>query len=545
MNSSICVVFLRSFFTLCIALLVAASHLYAGDTVTVKTLTFGDITKRSGTWLFPPAQRYEKVLMEYTLKCDPLTTHDKYDCGEWDYLTYIFVTDSSGTIDSTRLNTPWFRVHRASPPTFTYADVSSAVTIQPDTVVKTVAMQAARLAGTTKHPYTMGTGTAPLTYTVQPNGFRAQFRWNAEELLAKGLKKGYISRIALQASAQPFIAKDFTIRMRNDSAPSFDAIYYIRQTFTEVILQDSVHMLAGAQTWLDFHSYFHWDGTSTIVVDISAGSVLPTSGQLVGSLGGDGWMTTDNTLRPGHFDEGDEIVIPASVFTNISNDITVMFWCKGDTARQPRASSVFEAWDAQGRRVLNAHLPWDNGRVYWDAGITPTDGSIDRIEKDAPAASWEGRWNHWAFVKNATSGLMRVYLNGSMFMERMDATKRMNGISRFSLGSGSAGSFPGSLMHIAILNQAADSNDVRALMKKGRSGSTLTAANMLAYYADFPGGPNRVLTDASGGARHARLFGLPTATTVDPVDWPLGFQILTARPNIDIIPTRRNNKETT
>ncbi len=518
--------------TLCIAVLLAVATMRAGDTVTVKTLTFGDITKRSGTWLFPPAQRYEKILMEYTLKCDPLTTHDKYDCGEWDYLTYIFLTDSTGTVDSTRLNTPLFKVHRIAPATFTYADVASAATLQPDTVRVTAALSAIRIPTSTPHKYSIGSGSLSLAPFTASAGFRSQFLWTAQELVAAGLKKGFISRIALQGSTQPFSGKDFVVRMRQDSAARLNTLNPDAAVWQEVYRYDTVLLSATEQTWLDMYTYFTWDGKSDILVDISAASVTSGSVALMATAGGSGTIMMGNAERPGLFDEGDEIVVPASVFTNISNEVSVMFWCKGDTARQPRASSVFEAWDAQGRRVLNAHLPWDNGRVYWDAGITPADGSSDRVEQDAPATSWEGRWNHWAFVKNATTGTMQVYLNGSMFMQRSGATKSMNGIARFSLGSGSAGSFPGALMHLAIVNKALDSAAIRSVMTSGRSGSPLTSTNMLAYYAGFPGGANRVLTDVSGGGRDARLFGLPTLTTIDPIDQPLGIQPLTMRPNI-------------
>ncbi len=85
-----------------------APAIRAGDTIVVKTLTFNDITKRTGTWLFPPAQRYEKVLMYYTLKCDERTTQDRFPCGEWDYLTYTTLTDSTGRFDSTRMAWPSF-----------------------------------------------------------------------------------------------------------------------------------------------------------------------------------------------------------------------------------------------------------------------------------------------------------------------------------------------------------------------------------------------------------------------------------------------------
>jgi hypothetical protein len=45
----------------------------------------------------------------------------------------------------------------------------------------------------------------------------------------------------------------------------------------------------------------------------------------------------------------------------------------------PRAHNTLEAYDAQGRRVINIHAPWDNGTVYWDCGYNPTDGGYDRI----------------------------------------------------------------------------------------------------------------------------------------------------------------------
>ncbi len=70
-----------------------------GQTDTIQTFSFKDSTKRSGIFLFPNASKpYRKVLMLYTLKCYPkVSKYDgKYACGEWDYLTYTFVTDKKG-----------------------------------------------------------------------------------------------------------------------------------------------------------------------------------------------------------------------------------------------------------------------------------------------------------------------------------------------------------------------------------------------------------------------------------------------------------------
>jgi len=80
---------------------VATISLFAQDTTFVQTFTFDDITKRRDVYQFPePGQEFRKVLMYKTLKCDQATTQDGFACGEWDYLTYTFVYDSTGVFDS-------------------------------------------------------------------------------------------------------------------------------------------------------------------------------------------------------------------------------------------------------------------------------------------------------------------------------------------------------------------------------------------------------------------------------------------------------------
>jgi hypothetical protein len=60
-----------------------------GDTTVVQTFTFDSVFTRRAVFIFPErGPSFEKVLMYYTLKCDSLTPHDKFPCGEWDYSTY-------------------------------------------------------------------------------------------------------------------------------------------------------------------------------------------------------------------------------------------------------------------------------------------------------------------------------------------------------------------------------------------------------------------------------------------------------------------------
>jgi len=101
----------------------------------------------------------------------------------------------------------------------------------------------------------------------------------------------------------------------------------------------------------------------------------------------------------------------ASAFAGMSDKVTVSLWTYGDSS-QPYDTSVFGAKNASNARLLNAHVPWSDGTVYWDTGNT---GGLDRIQHSAPADSYKGQWNHWVFTKDATAGVMQIYLNGQLW----------------------------------------------------------------------------------------------------------------------------------
>ena len=86
-----------------------------GDTITVQTLTFADITKRRGWYVFPnDTNQYHKILMYYTLKCDQATTQDNYPCGEWDYTTYTRLFQHEN------INSPYYYLGNTTPDYISY-----------------------------------------------------------------------------------------------------------------------------------------------------------------------------------------------------------------------------------------------------------------------------------------------------------------------------------------------------------------------------------------------------------------------------------------
>jgi hypothetical protein len=62
--------------------------------------------------------------------------------------------------------------------------------------------------------------------------------------------------------------------------------------------------------------------------------------------------------------------------------------------------------------------PDSQGRVVFDHGIAP----VDRVVwNQADPADWEGQWNHYAVVKDATSGVQQIYHNGRLVAENANA----------------------------------------------------------------------------------------------------------------------------
>ena len=92
-----------------------------GDTVVVQTFNFG--SPQNAWFVFPSdTVRFEKILMKYTLKCNPAQSPA---CGEWDYLTYTYLYDHTGLQDSSMVHQPIFMVNGSAPASYSYMNTPS------------------------------------------------------------------------------------------------------------------------------------------------------------------------------------------------------------------------------------------------------------------------------------------------------------------------------------------------------------------------------------------------------------------------------------
>ena len=85
-------------------------------------------------------------------------------------------------------------------------------------------------------------------------------------------------------------------------------------------------------------------------------------------------------------------------------------------------------------------------------------GNYDRINKAVAKQNIAGRWNHWAFTKNAVTGRMAIYLNGSLFMTDTGKHKQIN-LKKLDLGLSATSTlgYYGKVSRFTVWNKALDS----------------------------------------------------------------------------------------
>ena len=196
-------------------------------------------------------------------------------------------------------------------------------------------------------------------------------------------------------------------------------------------------------------------------------------------------------------------------YSSITNKITIELWANGNSAL-PNTTTVFRAIGANtSTRILNIHLPWSNGNVYFDAGYESN--SFDRINKNAQEHEYKNQWNHWAFVKDATGiGTMIIYLNGKLWHSGTGMTRLIDGagIKNCQIGN-SQYIYLGIIDEFRIWNTARTQEDIQNNMHKTLLG---TETGLVAYY-NFDHSSGTLLADLANN-NHGTLTNMPSNSWV-------------------------------
>jgi hypothetical protein len=485
----------------------------AADTTVVQTYTWEAQNNPAAAydspgrrWFqFPPSNNgteYQKILMYYNLKCfeDGTAGNLGFPCGEWDYLTYTYLYDHTGIVDSTLANHPMYFVNNADFETIDMTSQPIVVTREYEHDVRVLDFVASEtIVSLGSEPgasiYSMSNGTSS----------RSVFLYRADELSAAGLSSGdAISRLAFAFANAPTSVSFCKIELALTS--DIEISDSIELSTFEVVYDASSDMTAG---WNDyaFLSDIVWDGVSSLAVRVTwtnmetpvAADLQAVETSFPSALNFSG---TDRYMR---MDWQDEVKVPKEAFQNVSNEITIMLWQNGDPNIQPQNGTIFEGVNSLNQRVLNVHLPWSNSNVYWDAGYS---GGYDRINKLANAQDFEGRWNHWAFTKNCTTGEMKIFLNGSLWHSGVNLDNLMLDIQRFSIGGATSWSnfYNGGVDEFAVFNVALDEATIAEWMHRDISSDHPFWSNLQVYYSFNENDGEQVL-DASGHGHHAWMHG--------------------------------------
>jgi hypothetical protein len=504
----------------------------AQETIVVQTLTY-DSTGRDYMFEFPEddGTSYERILMLYNMRCKgaqiSVSGNPNLGCGEWDYSCNTYVVDSSYT-DSLRSTHPSHIISGFSGMEYAYTNTPTNTYFQYD-------QKEVNYTNTiSESSTTLGTGNELLNhpFNTQSANSKSQYVWTADELVNEGLGAGKISGIQLDLD-QAMSKVDFLrVKMMHTSLSEPTSSTVLSDQLQQVYFLNS--NLDNGINLLKFYNDFVWDGTSNILVEFSFTNQEPSNESRVKGttvFNNKGIVSTGSnsnlTLA------GDEyIILPNNGLNKISNEITISLWSYGDVDALPRNTTIFEGTDNQNNRQANVHLPWSNGQVYWDCGFS---GGYDRINKPANPEDFRGKWNHWAFTKNASTGSMKIFLNGTLWHSGTGLNNPID-VSKMNLGSDRNGNnkYFGKVDEFRVWSKALDEATIAEWMSR-KVDSNHPNYSDLQTYLTFNEGAGEVLENTAETGGEAIIYGKTLWSSVRGDARQMDFVSVNQRPNTTFV----------
>jgi hypothetical protein len=201
------------------------------------------------------------------------------------------------------------------------------------------------------------------------------------------------------------------------------------------------------------------------------------------------------------FDGVDDYVrIPGFLANAPTTEVTVEFWQKVTAAAIQ--STFCQSLYVPGS-IFNAHVPYNNGTVYWDFGDIA--GNAGRLSY-TPSVSLVGTWQHFALVASQSGNYMRIYRNGVLEASKTGMTPLVRANLDLILGGAFVGvPYGGLLDEFRIWNVARSQADIQATMYHALP---LPQSGLVAYWR-FDEGPSVTAGDSSGYGNTGTLVNGP------------------------------------
>lgn len=480
-------------------LLTALSCICMAQSTVVPMLNYNSTT-RDTVVQFPNGDhnQYKKILMHYSMRCkDGLVStgsNTNLGCGEWDYSCNTNIVDST-QVDSLKQVAPDHVISGFSGEVYEY---TSQPTYHGKQLLK---KEVTYVSGEILETFSTNeaTGTVTIAGTQRQRIISLIDKATIE---ANGFTPGQIGRMSLDVISGNGDLKNVNIRLQHTSASEVTPSLANSSSWREVYFGDL--NLSTSNNFINLKDNFNWNGVSNIAMMISFDKADNGTLEL-------GAAPVSNTIT--YVEDQDKYLQCgasghlhlANGLPTISDEVTVSAWVKGNP-QLPVNTTLFEGMDDNDTRQINVHLPWGNSRVYWDCG---NDGSgYDRIEKLATDISYKNRWNHWAFTKNAVTGVMNIYLNGSLWhtgdgrYKSIDVRDLVIGTSQFS----SEVYYPGAIDEFRIWAKELSESEIQEWMRKSVTADH-PAYNDLVVYYDFNNYDGNIETDRSPSGNDAVVNG--------------------------------------
>ncbi len=486
----------------------------AQDTTIVQCFDFDDITKRRGTYNFPSAnEEFSKILMVYTLKCDPRTTRDQYDCGEWDYLTYTKLYHHDGTVDSTYKTHPTFKIGNTTPATYAYKTTPSFdLTRDAQYKIRHTATQSLTRD-------TLGNGVLKNSFALKTSALsgRTQYLWKASELSAAGMTSGSISGIQLDIAKLGSVLSNFEVRMGHSSMDSLSGDF-VRNLNT--VYRHEMQFVSTGYQDVQFTSNFNWNGTDNVIVEfLFDNAAAGTDFEL---------NATATSFSSGVEQSGSEYFIElngAQQYVNLGRDFLI-------DANKPRTIELWSRVD-----LFNSGGLFQAGKATSAADFSlRTLGTDDRfrMQQFGPAdfdftyAGVKEEWHHYAAVRSG--GRTTVYIDGNVAGAETSAISTQ--LNDIYLGRWQGRYLTGAIKEFRVWDKALSLTDIRAWHNKTVTSAHPDYSNLVAYYDLNEASGDKVMDKSAKSNSDGNVLNYPIRRRLLADDLLLNKQSTTLRPNI-------------
>ncbi|MBP7810232.1 MAG: T9SS type A sorting domain-containing protein [Bacteroidia bacterium] len=450
-----------------------------GDTIVVKTFKYGSATRDTAIQFPSNSLTYEKIIMRYNMRCKnglvSTSSQRNLGCGEWDYSCNTYIADSS-RMEIENLTAPSHIISNFTGTVFPYT------TLQPYDYYNYAQTTVTLNSITSETQYTVGTGTSSVPNYLKTNqkSGRSQLLYTAAELTSAGFTAGNIDGLILDVANAGGNANFFNLSIQHTTLTALNASTVILTGFTNVY--NSNYSFVNGNNRIQFHTPFNWNGTDNLLIDCSFTNSSPSTPIIFNGV----TTTSINALYANNnyavdLEANGHININSTFLSAINNSLTISFWAYGNKNLMPANTSILYAYATNPNdRSLNIHLPWSDNSVYFDCGFN---AGFDRANKVSTAANQGGQWNHWTFTKNVSSGWMRIYLNGTLWLIAGGKVKPIS-IMNMILGKDASlnNNYKGKVNELSIWNREFVLADVKAIMNVPVTPSHPFYSDLVAYY---------------------------------------------------------------